>query len=553
MHTYPPTVLLRGRMLALLGLLLLSSAEVPSAVASAKPTASYDVLVYGATPAGIAASIAARRQGADVCLVEELPRVGGMYTVGGMGLTDSFFMDRRMIDGLYEEIHARIDLHYRSIGIRYRPDNFRDAFPRDEGRWYHEPKVAEKILLAMLAESGVTVHVRNRLKRVRSERGRIVSVDLSDGRGVSARQFIDATYTGDLMAAAGVTYTVGRESRAAYGESLAGKQVIWGKRRIWNVDPRDSEGRLLPFVNTDDPGPDEQGDRKIQNYNFRVTLTDDPDNRVPFPKPDHYDPAQFELFRRFFRSYPNARLKTPYPLPNRKFDLNDSQSQAFTIAIPGGSWDYPEADPENRRRIEQEHRQFTLGYFHFVLTDPSVPTHVREEMRRFGLPRDEHVDTGHFPAMIYIREARRMVGEHVLTQGDIEAHPSKPDSIGIGLAPITIHNVQRVALGAGYYHEGSAHTPYEPHGKPYQIPFRALLPKRTECENLLVPVCLSATHVAFSSVRVEPTWIVLGESAGTAAALAAKAGVAVHDVPYADLRQTLLRARQVLDLAQPRN
>ena len=522
------------------------------AIAAGDPEAAptrHDVVVIGASPAGIAAAVAARREGRSVVLVEELSRVGGMYTAGGMGLADCFFMDRRMIDGLFEEIHGRIDAHYRRQGIAYRPANHRDRFPKDQGRWYHEPKVAEKIFQELLAEAGVEVITGQPVVAVRKPGSRIEAVELADGRLLAGRGFIDATYTGDLMALAKVKHVVGREGRAAYGESLAGKQVIHGQRKVWKVDPRDAAGRLLPTVNTDDPGPTEEGDHKIQNYNFRLTLTDDPANRVTIPPPRRYDPARYELLRRYLLAHPDdARIKEPYPLPNRKFDWNDAQSVAFSHAIPGGSWDYPAADLPTRRRIEDDHREFTLGMLHFIRTDPSVPKRIRDSFARFGLPKDEHVDTGHFPPMIYIREARRMVGEHVLTQHDIDREPRKPDSIGLGLAPITVHNVQRVALDDGYYHEGSAHTPYEPHGAAYQIPYRALLPTRAECDNLLVPVCLSASHVALGSIRVEPTWIMLGQSAGVAAALAAAERIACHDVPYARLRARLLAGGQVLDI-----
>jgi hypothetical protein len=519
-----------------------------SAKAEAMGGKSCDVIVIGASPSGIAAAVAARREGSSVVLVEELRRVGGMYTAGGMGLADCFFMDRRMLDGLCEEIHSRIDDHYRRQGVTYRPANFRDRFPKDQGRWYHEPKVAELVFTELLAKAGVEVITGQTVVSIGKSGRRIKVVTLADGRVLGGRVFVDATYTGDLMAMAGVEHVIGREGRSAYGESLAGKQVIHGKQKVWNVDPRDAEGRLLPYVNTDDPGPAEEGDRKIQNYNFRVTLTDDPANRVPIPLPRDYQPARYELLRRYLQAEPSARVKEPYPLPNRKFDWNDAQSVAFSHAIPGGSWDYPAADLPTRRRIEEEHREFTLGLLHFLHTDPAVPPRIREQFARFGLPRDEHVDTGHFPPMIYIREARRMRGEYVLTQHDIERDSNKPDSIGVGLAPITVHNVQRVAVAGGYYHEGAAHTPYEPHGKPYQIPYRAILPKRAQCENLLVPVCLSASHVALGSIRVEPTWIVLGQSAGVAAALAAKGDSATQDVPYAELRRRLLAGQQVLDI-----
>ena len=525
----------------------------PAPKQAARHAPPHDVVVVGASPAGIAAAVAARREGRSALLVEELSRVGGMYTAGGMGLADCFFMDRRMIDGLFEEIHGRIDAHYQSQGIAYRPANHRDRFPKDQGRWYHEPKVAEKVFDELLAEAGVEVITGQPVVAVRKPGGRIEAVELADGRVLAGRVFVDATYTGDLMPLAGVEHVIGREGRAAYGESLAGKQVIHGQRKVWKVDPRDAAGRLLPTVNTADPGPTEEGDHKIQNYNFRLTLTDDPANSVAIPPPRRYDPARYELLRRYLLAHPDdARIKEPYQLPNRKYDWNDAQSVAFSHAIPGGSWAYPAADLPTRRAIEDDHREFTLGLLHFIRTDPSVPTRIRDSFARFGLPKDEHVDTSHFPPMIYIREARRMVGEHVLTQHDIDREPRKPDSIGLGLAPITIHNVQRVALADGYYHEGSAHTPYEPHGAPYQIPYRALLPKRGQCDNLLVPVCLSASHVALGSIRVEPTWIMLGQSAGVAAALAATEGVACHDLPYDRLRERLLAGRQVLDLLPER-
>jgi hypothetical protein len=528
---------------------------------------SADVIVFGATPSGIAAAIAASREGGEVLLIEELNRVGGMYTAGGMGLTDSFFMDRRMLSGIYDEIHNRIDAYYKAQGIRYRSDNYKDAFPRGAGRWYHEPSVAEKIFNEMIEESGIEVLLGQHLISVEKAGRRIVSITLSGGETVAGKQFIDATYTGDLMAAAEVSYTVGREGRDQYGESYAGKQFvsgaallgkdsqggkqfIGGKPRIFEVNPRDEEGNLLPFVNNDELGDPEAGDHKIMNYNFRVTLTNDPDNFVPIPEPEHYDPSEFELLRRFFARYPDDGLVKRYGLPNNKFDCNDSQSQGFAIGLPGGSWNYPDADYETRRKIEKEHKEYTLGYFHFIRTDPSVPAHIRDDFAQFGLPKDEHVDTGNFPSMIYIREARRMLGGYVLTQKDMLEEPPHQDSIGVGLGPITIHNVQRIATENGYYHEGTVHTPYEPHGKPYLIPYRSLLPKKAECENLLVPVCLSASHVAMGSIRVEPTWIVLGQSAGIASALAAKDGLAVQELPYPALRKRLLVQAQVLDLVK---
>ncbi len=529
------------------------------------PSLRADVVVYGATPSGIAAAIAAKRENVDVILIEELNRVGGMYTAGGMGLTDSFFMDRRMLSGIYDEIHDRIDAYYRSQGIRYRAENHDDAFPRGKGRWYHEPSVAEKVFEDLLSEADIEVVRGKHVLSAAMKGSRIESIELNGGIEVFGEQFVDASYTGDLMAKAGVSYVVGRESRQEYGESYAGKQFpdgaamlgegadgseafIGGQPTIFDVDPWDDEGNLLPFLNTDELGDPDAGDHKIMNYNFRVTLTNDPEIRVPIPEPENYDPAQWELLRRFFERYPNDGLVKRYRLPNNKFDANDSQSKGFAIGMLGGSWDYPEADYETRRKIEYDHKEYALGYFHFILNDPSVPARIREDFKQFGLPKDEHVDSGHFPPMVYIREARRMVGEYVLTQKDIETQPAKEDSVGVAMGPITIHNVQRVATEDGYYHEGAVHTPYDPHGEPYQVPYRALLPKREECVNLLVPVCLSSSHVAMGSLRLEPTWVVLGQSAGVAAALGAKSGGELHDLSYTKLRERLLAQEQVVDI-----
>ncbi|MCX6624324.1 MAG: FAD-dependent oxidoreductase [Acidobacteria bacterium] len=519
---------------------------------------SYDVVVYGATPAGVCAAVAARREGASVALVEQSGRVGGIYTAGGLGLTDSFFMDLRMLDGLYEEVHARIDDYYKERGIQYRVPGFRDRLPKQpQGRWLHEPKVAELILNQILQKNGVVVLLRHRLSGAGKTGTAIRSVRFENGKVLRAKQFIDATYTGDLMAAARVQYTVGREARSTYGESLAGKQFLGGmlgqRKHIWKVNPRASDGKLLPFVNIEETelGPEAEGDHKISNYNFRVNITNDEKNLVAFAEPPNYDPGRYELLRRYFKVYSDQeteRLVARYPLPNRKFDCNDLQDIAFPLGLPGGSWAYPDADYATREKIDQSHRHYLLGYFWFLLTDPSTPAKFRDSLKGFGLPKDEHVNSGHFPELLYIREARRMTGEYVLTQSDIEKQDTKPDSVGIGLGPITIHNVQRVASADGYYHEGAAHTTYNPFAKPYQIPYRSMLPRPDQCSNLLVPVCLSASHVAFNSIRLEPTWMMPGQSAGVAAAMAAKSGNAVSEVEYPLLRRRLLEQKQVLDL-----
>ncbi|MEQ1859969.1 MAG: FAD-dependent oxidoreductase [Chthoniobacteraceae bacterium] len=504
-----------------------------------------DVLVYGSTPAGVCAAVGAAREGASVLLVEPTGHVGGV-NAGGLCFSDSNQMVREALRGLFEEFHLRIEADYtkRGVTLPYR------VAEKDTKPWTYEPHVAARVFDAMLREAGVQVLTARVLDRVEKDGARIARIATKDGDVFAAKTFIDATYEGDLMAAAGVKWTIGREGRGEFGESLAGKQ--WPKQPM-KMSGLDANGALLPLITTKDAGADEDGDRHVMTYSFRLCLTTDPANRVPFPEPANYDAARFEAVRRYF-----AQEKKPivlwdlYPLPGGKTDANNGIGKQFSMGIIGGGDAWCEADAAGRARIWEAHKQYTLEMYRFLTTDEAVPLALREALAKYGLCRDEFAAHGHWSPQLYVREGRRMRGAHVLTQADILTHGAKPDSIAVASFPIDSHDCQRVARGAGeVINEGTifpARDTVTRRGPAYQVPYRAITPKADECTNLLVPVALSATHVAYSSVRVEPAWMTIGHSAGIAAALAAKGGSDVQRIDYGALKQRLLAQGQVIDL-----
>jgi hypothetical protein len=352
------------------------------------------------------------------------------------------------------------------------------------------------------------------------------------------------------MAAAGVSWTIGREGKKEYGESYAGKQY---PKPVMPISGVDAQGKLLPLLTTSDAGPEDEGDRNVMVYSFRLCLTKEATNRVPFPQPASYDPARFEVIRRYF-----AQEKRPillwdlYPLPNGKFDANNGIGKQFSMGLVGACNGWCEADAEGRAKIWEAHKQYTLELYQFLTTDPAVPETLRQELSALGLCRDEFADDGHWSPQLYVREGRRMKGLYVLSQRDIFDVPAKDDPIIVSSFPIDSHDCQRVALkDGGVINEGTifpTRLPGRRHGSPFQVPYGSILPQPGECENLLVPVALSCTHVAYSSIRVEPTWMILGQSAGIAAALSAKQNAAVQTLPYPALRARLLAQGQVLDL-----
>lgn len=504
-----------------------------------------DVIVYGATPGGFCAAIAAAREGASVILLEPTDHVGGVNT-GGLCFSDSNQTVRSTVLGLFEEWHLRVEADYQSRGV---------ALPykvseKDHKPWTYEPHVAAKITRQMLDEAGVKVLTKQPVTKVAKTGAHITGIRTRDS-SFSAKLFIDTTYEGDLMAAAGVSWTIGREGRKDFGEPLAGKQYPKAKLSISGVD---AEGRPLPLITTEDAGADEAGDKNVMVYSFRLCVTKDPANRVPFPRPASYDPARFEVVRRYYAQEKKPHLLWDlYPLPGNKFDANNGIGKQFSMGLVGACNGWSEADEEGRAKIWEEHKQYTLELYHFLSTDPAVPEALRQQMSELGLCRDEFAEYGHWSPQLYVREGRRMVGEYVLSQKDIMEDPKKDDPIVVSSFPIDSHDCQRVGTRGMVVDEGTimpVRMAGRRHGYPYHVPYRAITPKADECDNLLVPVALSCTHVGISSIRVEPTWMILGQSAGIAAALAAKQNVAVQKLPYAALRERLLAQKQVLELPE---
>jgi hypothetical protein len=425
--------------------------------------------------------------------------------------------------------------------------------------WLFEPKVSRRVLLEWLEQAKVPVFYEHRLRTVRKEGATIVALDTDGGRSYTARVFIDATYEGDLVKAAGVSYAIGREDRHKYGESLAGRQDILPGHHQLRVptSPYGEDGKLLPYlVRQEDVAQLGEGDGRIQSYCFRLCLTKDPANRVPIRRPPDYEQAPLGLVKNYVKALgPNARIGDFLGismLPNQKTDINAS---VVSTNLVGASWEYPDATYERRREIWNEHLLYAQSLLYFLGNDPSVPAHIRDEMQQWGLARDEFVDTEHWPHQMYVREARRMVGEYVLTQHDLQNHRRKYDSIGMGGYNIDIREVQWIArqvyrfpnVAEEVLMEGYVSVPVDP----YEIPYRSLLPRQAEAENLLVPVCISSSHVAYASFRMEPQYMIAGQAAGVAAAMAIATGVPVHHVDIRALQQRLRDQRQILSFQAP--
>ena len=486
------------------------------------PPPTYDVVVYGGTAGGIVAAIAADRQGARVALVEPGRFLGGMVT-GGLGRTD--FGNRDTVGGMSLEFFRRLGKHY-----------------GQDIAWFFEPSVATTTFHDWLAETGVTVLREHRLLGVDKAGARIDTLRTTGGT-VAGAVFLDATYEGDLFAAAGASYHVGRESRRTYGEPLAGVRPVTPKHQFTvPVDGR-ADGALLPLVNRPPYGDPGAGDGKIQAYNFRLCLSTAPANRIPFTRPPRYDAARYELLARYFAKRADLRLDEVLSIaemPNSKTDINNNG--AFSTDHVGANWDYPEADHDRRTEIVADHEDYTRGLIWFLATDPRVPEPVREDMNRYGFAADEFADNGHWTHQLYVREGRRLVGEHVMTQFDCQRDIVKPDSVGMGSYNIDTHNAQRLLDADGHArNEGDVQVGVPP----YEIPYRSLLPRRDQVANLLVPVCVSSSHLAYGSIRMEPVYMLLGQAAGTAAAMSLPEG-RVHDIDVPALQETLRAAGQVL-------
>ena len=531
-------------------------------VSSGAQAPTYDLVVYGGTSAGIIAAVQAKRMGQSVVVVAPETHLGGLSS-GGLGFTDTG--DKSVIGGLSREFYQRVWAHYDRPAAwtsqkREEYGNKGQGTPAMDGEhrtmWIFEPHVAEAVFETFVKEHGITVHRDawlNRSTGVRKQGARITSLTTLDGRTFTGRMFIDATYEGDLMAAAGVDYHVGREAQSTYGEQWNGVQTgVLHHRHHFGVlkspispyiVPGDPKSGLLPRVSGAPPGEYGQADKRIQAYCYRMCLTDHPDNRMPFPKPDNYDPRQYELLLRIFEAGWRETFQKFDAIPNRKTDTNNHGP--FSTDNIGMNYDYPEASYERRREILKEHENYQKGWLYFIANDPRVPADVRQGMQRWGLAKDEFKDTGGWPHQIYVREARRMIGAYVMTEHELLKTRPTPDPVGMGSYTIDSHNVQRYVTPEGaVQNEGDIGVSTK---GPYSIAYGSLVPKRGQADNLLVPVCVSSSHIAFGSIRMEPVFMVLGQSAATAAAMALDAGVRVQDVPYSQLRERLLREGQVLE------
>jgi hypothetical protein len=533
---------------------------------SAQPLPSqYDLVVYGGTSAGVIAAVQARRMGKTVVIVAPDTHLGGLSS-GGLGFTDTG--NKAVIGGLSREFYHRVWRHYDTAAAwrwqkREEYGNKGQGTPAIDGgqktMWIFEPHVAEQVFEDLIKEHGIPVHRNEWLDRDRGvvKKGtRIATITMLSGRAYSGRVFIDATYEGDLMAAAGVEYHVGRESQATYGETWNGVQTgVLHHRHHFGVlqpiispyvVPGDRNSGLLPRVSGEPPGERGAADRRIQAYCYRWCGTDHPDNRLPFPKPEGYDPAQYELLLRIFAAGWRETFDKFDPIPNRKTDTNNHGP--FSTDNIGMNYDYPDASYARRREILREHERYQKGWLYFVANDPRVPKDVQDRMRQWGLAKDEFTDNGGWPHQIYVREARRMVGALVMTENELMKRRPTPASVGMGSYTIDSHNVQRyVTPDGGVQNEGDIGVALP---GPYEIGYGALVPKRGQADNLIVPVCVSSSHIAFGSIRMEPVFMVLAHSAATAAVMAMDRGLAVQDVPYADLRARLIADGQVLEYAK---
>ncbi|MEK5038295.1 FAD-dependent oxidoreductase [Sporosarcina sp. FSL K6-3457] len=488
-----------------------------------------NLIIYGGTPAGITAAIQATRMGLTVAIVEFSQHIGGM-TASGLGATDLGAEDA--VGGISREFYQEIAKYYKK-----------------EKQWTFEPKAARHVFEKWMKDYDIPVYFNQHLAEVVKENGEIIEISMEDGRHYKGDFFLDCSYEGDLLAKSGVSYFVGRESNVTYQEIYNGIQfgAPHHKFEKW-IDPYVVEGKpdsgLLPGITEDDPGQlgyQGQGDHRIQAYNFRICLTKNSENRVSFPQPPHYDAERYQLLLRYIQAGVWDAMKLHTMLPNGKSDLNNYG--AFSTDNIGMNYDWPEGSYARREEIFQDHLTYDLGMLYFLANDSRVPVAIREEVAAWGLPKDEFETTGHWPHQLYIREGRRMISDYVMTDRNCLQQTFVDDSIGLASFHMDSHNCRRVVIDGRCVNEGDVQVPISP----YEISYRSIRPKSEECINLLVPVCLSSSHIAYGSIRMEPIFMILGQSAATAAALAYKHKTTVQDVDYGELKQELLQANQVVE------
>jgi len=518
-----------------------------------------DIIVYGGTSAAISAAVQASRSGKSVIVVSPDKHLGGLSS-SGLGFTDTG--NKAVIGGIAREFYHRVYLHYqKNQAWRWQQKeeygNKGQGTPAIDGEdrtmWIFEPHVAESIMEAFVKENKLQVFREEWLDRkngVDIKNAIISGIKTLSGKYFKGKMFIDASYEGDLMAAAKVSYHIGREANSIYKETWNGVQPLVFQHNhhfTSNISPYrisgDKSSGLLPGVSAQPPGAKGSGDHKLQAYCYRMCLTDNMENRRSFTKPEHYDPMDYELMARVFQSGWKELFNKYDPIPNRKTDTNNHGP--FSTDFIGMNYEYPEASYEKRKQIIKAHEDYQKGLMYFLANDSRVPEVYRTAMQKWGLAKDEFVDNENWPYQIYVREARRMVSNYVLTEHEVLGRKTVPKPIGMGSYALDSHNTQRYVTAEGYVQNEGDIGVKAP--KPYSISYDAIVPKADQCKNLLVPVCLSSSHIAYGSVRMEPVFMILAESAATAAALAIDQSIGIQQVSYGQLRALLLKQKQHLE------
>lgn len=488
-----------------------------------------DVCIYGGTSAGVIAAYTSRMLGKSVLLIEPGKHLGGL-TAGGLGYTD--IGNKYAVTGLARDFYRKIGKHYGKFE-----------------QWIFEPHVAELIFNEYIRTANIKVWYEYRLNSVVKQGTTVQNITLENSiqptagtnRVVHAKMFIDCSYEGDLMAKAGVSYTVGREANDQYNETYNGFQLRDKHQFPDGIDPYkikgDPESGLLWGISSGSVSLQGRGDKKVQAYNFRICLSRDPNNRIAITRPPNYDSTKYELLLRVLEKEPerpfNLILK-PDIMPNEKTDINNNGP--FSTDLIGMNYDYPEADYATRKEIIRKHEDYNKGLLYFIGHDPRMPKHLRDEMMKWGYPKDEYIDNGNWSHQPYIREARRMVGSYVMTQANCEGKQTVGNGIGMAAYTMDSHNIQRLVVNGTVKNEGDVQIGGFP---PYPISYGAIIPKSDDCKNLLVPVCLSASHIAYGSIRMEPVFMVLAQSAATAAVQAIDKKISVQEVDVDEVQKSL--------------
>ncbi len=527
----------------------------------------YDLVIYGGTSAGIAAAIQAKRMGKSVIIIEPSSRIGGL-TTGGLGQTD--IGNKAAIGGISREFYEGIKEYY------HHPENWKwqtkeDYLDGGQTRtekeettmWTFEPSAAINVYKDFIKKENIELVLNKKLDRadgVTKVDSEITSIKMLSGEEYQGKMFIDATYEGDLMAIAGVNYAIGRESNDKYQETMNGVNTkmtdttmtglpahnAMNHNFVDGVDPYVIKGEvgsgLLPGINPDGPGQEGAGDHHVQAYCFRMCLTDHPENRIPFEKPENYNELDYELLLRNYEAGEDGFPWINSKMPNSKTDTNNRTG--FSTDFIGQNYDYPEASYEEREEIVKRHRAYQKGLMWTLAYHPRMSKHIRDEVSRWGTSKDEFEREDGWQQQLYIREARRMIGEYVMTQYNCEGLEVVEDVIGLGAYGMDSHHIQRYVNADGFVkNEGNVEAQVK---EPYPISYRSIIPKKEECSNLLVPICLSATHIAFGSIRMEPVFMVLGQSAATAACLAIDESTSIQELDYQLLKPQLLADKQRL-------